>query len=155
MWRLLNLPTQQIAMHYMHAERHMGGSLVYAGSWAQSLLPSQITCANNWGNHLLRGVHPNQIVATATVGLFGTESQITDANVLLVSQITMGQRDDPAWHLARRGRLTANNFGSLLHAKIVTPLLLKRLLGEYDLPRVKAVQWGANNEAKQLKHLPI
>lgn len=39
MWRLLNLPTQQIAMHYMHAERHMGGSLVYAGSWAQSLLP--------------------------------------------------------------------------------------------------------------------
>lgn len=89
------------------------------------------------------------------MGLFGTESQITDANVLFVSRITMGQRDDPAWHLARRGRLTANNFGSLLHAKIVTPSLLKRLLGEYDLPRVKAVQWGANNEAKQLKHLPV
>lgn len=89
------------------------------------------------------------------MGLFGTESQITDANVLLVSRITMGQRDDPAWHLARRGRLTANNFGSLLHAKIVIPSLLKRLLGEYDLPRVKAVQWGAINEAKQLKDLPI
>ena len=79
------------------------------------------------------------------------KAKITEANVLLISQITVGQRDNPAWHLARRGRLTASNFGSVLHAKRVTPSLLKRLLGEYDLSRVKAVQWGVNNEAEAVK----
>ena len=63
----------------------------------------------------------------------------------------MGQRDNPAWHLARRGRLTSSNFGSILHATRVTPSLLKWLLGEYDLSRVKAVQWGVNNEAEAVK----
>ena len=33
----------------------------------------------------------------------------------------------------------------------MTPSLLKRLLGEYDLSRVKAVQWGVNNEAEAVK----
>ena len=68
------------------------------------------------------------------------KAKLTEADILLVSQITVGQRDNPTWHLARRGRLTASNFGSVLHAKRVTPSLLKRLLGEYDISRVKAVQ---------------
>ena len=63
----------------------------------------------------------------------------------------MGQRDNPAWHLARRGRLTASNFGSALQAKRVTPSFLKRLLGKYDLSRVKAKQWGVNNDEEALK----
>lgn len=79
------------------------------------------------------------------------KAKITEGDVLLVSQITVGQRDNPAWHLARRGRLTASNFGSVLRAKRVTPSLLKRLLGEYDLSRVKAIQWGVNNEAEAVK----
>lgn len=33
----------------------------------------------------------------------------------------------------------------------MTPSLLKRLLGEYDISRVKAVQWGVNNEAEAIK----
>ena len=68
-----------------------------------------------------------------------------------ISRVTVGQRDNPAWHLARRGRLTASNFGNVLKAKRVTPSLLKRLLGEYDLSRVKAVQWGVNNEEEAIK----
>jgi len=38
------------------------------------------------------------------------KAKITQANVLIVSQITVGQRDNPAWHLARRGRLTCKQF---------------------------------------------
>ena len=34
-----------------------------------------------------------------------------------VSALTTGQRDNPAWHLARKGRLTASNFGPVLKAK--------------------------------------
>lgn len=79
------------------------------------------------------------------------KAKITEANVLLISQLTVGKRDNPAWHLASRGRLTASNFGSVLHARRVTVSLLKRLLEKYDLPRVKAAQWGANNEAEAVK----
>jgi len=80
------------------------------------------------------------------------KAKITQANVLIVSQITVGQRDNPAWHLARWGRLTGRNFGSVLQAKRVNPSLLKRLLGECDLSsRVKAVQWGVSNEAEAVK----
>ena len=48
--------------------------------------------------------------------------------------------------LIRRGRLTASNFGYVLKAKRVTPSLIKRLLGEYDLSGVKAIAWGVSNE---------
>ena len=78
-------------------------------------------------------------------------SRILEEDILKISRITVGQRDNPAWHLARRGRLTASNFGSVLKAKRVTPSLLKRLLGGYDLSRVKAVQWGVNNEEEAIK----
>ena len=82
---------------------------------------------------------------------FVRRSRILEEDILKISRVTVGQRDNPAWHLARRGRLTASNFGSVLKAKRVTPSLLKRLLGEYDLSRVKAVQWGVNNEEEAIK----
>ena len=78
-------------------------------------------------------------------------SRILEEDILKISRITVGQCDNPAWHLARRGHLTASNFGSVMKAKRVTPSLLKRLLGEYDLSRVKAVQWGVNNEEEAIK----
>ena len=67
------------------------------------------------------------------------KAKVNEGDVVLVSEVTMGQRDNPAWHLARRGRLTASNFGSVLQAKRVTPSLLKRLLGEYDLSQHSGV----------------
>ena len=73
-------------------------------------------------------------------------SKLDVHKIARISQLTVGQRENPVWHLARRGRLTASNFGSVLKAKRVTPSLVKRLLGEYDLSRVKAVQLGVNNE---------
>ena len=78
-------------------------------------------------------------------------SKPDEHKIARISQLTVGQRDNPVWHLARRGRLTASNFGSVLKAKRVTPSLVKRLLGEYDLSRVKAVQWGVNNEKEAIK----
>ena len=78
-------------------------------------------------------------------------SRLQETDTLKISELTVGQRDNPAWFLARRGRLTASNFGSVLKAKRITPSLVKRLLGEYDLSRVKAVQWGVNNEEEAIK----
>ena len=68
-----------------------------------------------------------------------------------VSHLTTGQRDNPSWQMIRKSRLTASNFGSILSAKRVTPSLIERLLGEYDLTRVKAIQWGITNEPEALK----
>ncbi|XP_068685847.1 uncharacterized protein [Montipora foliosa] len=78
-------------------------------------------------------------------------SKLDVHKIARISQLTVGQRVNPVWHLARRGRLTASNFGSVLKAKRVTPSLVKRLLGEYDLSRVKAVQWGVNNEKEAIR----
>ena len=36
----------------------------------------------------------------------------------------------------------------------MTPSPLKPLLGEYNLSRVKTVQWGVDNEEKTTKHSP-
>ena len=71
--------------------------------------------------------------------------------MLKIREITVGQRDNPVWHSARRGHLTASNFGSVLKDKQVTSSLLKHLLGEYDLSRMKTVQWGVNNEEEAIK----
>lgn len=68
-----------------------------------------------------------------------------------VSRLTAGQKENPYWQIIRKGRLTASNFGCILNAKRVTPSLVKRLLGEYDLSKVKAVQWGVSNESEALK----
>ena len=46
-------------------------------------------------------------------------SRILEEDIL--KRITVGQRDNPAWHLARKGRLTASNFGSVLKAKELLP----------------------------------
>ena len=78
-------------------------------------------------------------------------AKITQEQIIEVSRLTTGQRDNPSWHMLRKGRLTASNFGSVLNAKRVTPSLIKRLLGEYDISRVKAVTWGVNNEKEALK----
>ena len=80
------------------------------------------------------------------------KAKIGTPAILNVASLTKGQRDNPLWHEARKGRLTASNFGCVLQSKRVTPSLIKRLLGEYDLSRVKAVQWGTNNEKEALKH---
>ena len=63
-------------------------------------------------------------------------SRLQETDSLKISELTVGQRDNPAWFLAKRGRLTACKFGSVLKAKRITPSLVKRLLGEYDLSRV-------------------
>ena len=83
------------------------------------------------------------------------QAKIPSEYILKISDITIGQRNNPTWHLTRRGRLTASNFGCVLRAKRVTQSLLKRLLGEYDLSGVKAVQWGVNNEQEALKAFTV
>ena len=59
-----------------------------------------------------------------------------------ISSLTVGQRNNPSWHLVRKGRLTANNSGTVINAKRVTLSLIKHLLGEYDISHVKAVARG-------------
>lgn len=89
--------------------------------------------------------------AALQLSYFMKEVKVTEAAVKEVSSITSGQRESPAWHQARKGRLTASNFGVVLKAKRATPSLIKRLLGEYDISRVRAVAWGVDNEAMAVK----
>ena len=79
-------------------------------------------------------------------------AKVHDVDIIeRISKITTGQRNNPAWNLARKGRLTASNFGAVLKAKRVTPSLIKRLLGDYDLSGVRAIAWGVDNEDMAVK----
>lgn len=44
--------------------------------------------------------------------------------VTQISSLIVGQRNNPSWHLVRKGCLTASTFSSLINAQRVTPSLL-------------------------------
>ena len=80
------------------------------------------------------------------VELFKASISICAEDLSKVSQLTIGQRDNPQWHVVRKGRLTASTFGSVLNAKQVTTSLLKQIVGAYNLSGVKSIAWGIANE---------
>ena len=61
-----------------------------------------------------------------------------------VSVLTTGQRNNPAWHLAR-------SLGAVLKAKRVSQTLAMHLLGDYDLSKVSAIVWGVDNKEMAIK----
>lgn len=73
--------------------------------------------------------------------------------VKAIHRTTIGQRNNLKWHEARRGRLTASNFGPVLKSKKLSKTLLSRVLNEtsQNLEGVKAVAWGIDHEADAIK----
>lgn len=75
--------------------------------------------------------------------------RITESQVQLVIENTLGQAKNENWLIARKNRITASNFGSILAAverNRFPPSLYKRLTDGYDLSSVLAVQWGKEHE---------
>ena len=77
--------------------------------------------------------------------------RISEDQRVAVNTATIGQRDNPSWQMLRKGRLTASNFGSVLNCKRVTVSLIKQILGQRDLSRVQAINWGIINENEAKK----
>ena len=77
--------------------------------------------------------------------------KITEEKREEVHDATLGQRENPTWHMLRKGRLTASNFGDVLNAKRATKSLLSKVLGEYDISGVHAITWGINNKAEGVR----
>ena len=77
--------------------------------------------------------------------------RISEDQRVAVNTATIGQRDNPSWQMKSKGRLTASNFGSVLKCKRVTVSLIKRILGQCDLSRVQAINWGIINENEAKK----
>ena len=73
--------------------------------------------------------------------------EITNEQRKAVHEISIGQGNTPVWHILCRECLTASNFGHVLNAKGITPSLIKRVLGQYDISRVKAI----SNEEEGIK----
>ncbi|KAA0717390.1 hypothetical protein E1301_Tti012156 [Triplophysa tibetana] len=64
-----------------------------------------------------------------------------------IQNATIGQRVNPQWHLFRRGRVTASNFGDVLMSNGATDNLLDRVLGNHpSLEGIPAICWGIENE---------
>ncbi|XP_043199633.1 uncharacterized protein LOC122369180 [Amphibalanus amphitrite] len=68
--------------------------------------------------------------------------------IALIERATKGQRTNPNWSRARKGRLTASNIGAVLVVRGRKPSasLLKTLTAGNFLGRVAAIQWGVTHE---------
>lgn len=70
-----------------------------------------------------------------SVGHQGSEAilaSMSEEERRAIQVATIGQRNNPNWHLFRHGRLTASNFGAVLRSKRVTASLLARVLCLYS-----------------------
>ncbi|XP_056602746.1 uncharacterized protein LOC130419795 [Triplophysa dalaica] len=64
---------------------------------------------------------------------------------------TIGQRDNPRWHLFRRGRVTASNFGTVLMSNNVKTRVDKVLGKQPSIEGIPAVDWGIENERQAVQ----
>ena len=79
----------------------MGGSLVYAGLSVQNLHPQPNYLYPPLKKSSIQGISSKAIGAQQQLDVLVRKAIITEVDVLQVSQTTVGQQDNPAWHLAR------------------------------------------------------
>ena len=79
--------------------------------------------------------------------------KVTPEEVMLVAEMTIGQRDNPLWMDARQWRITASNFGRIANRQTedYPPSLFKLLLGDYGCPTSHAIRWGIEHEDTAVK----
>jgi len=84
-----------------------------------------------------------------------SELVLSKEHIMAVETSTRQQHENPLWGHYRAGRLTASNFGAVIHcmqgSQKPTASLMKTLLGEYDASGAKPVQWGIVHEATALE----
>ena len=94
---------------------------------------------------------PGLAEAQSPVEFLMQQMAIDPASSCQVEEMTRGQADNPLWSVYRRGRLTASNFGPVVRClnsnRKPSQSLLHTLLGTKDLSKMRAVQWGKNNES--------
>ncbi|XP_031356789.1 uncharacterized protein LOC116180801 [Photinus pyralis] len=83
-----------------------------------------------------------------------SQCEVDQQKIQQVAEFTIGQHKNEGWMIARKMRLTASKFGTILSAckrDKYSPSLFKSLLEGYDLQKVLAVQWGRDHEETALK----
>ena len=72
-----------------------------------------------------------------------------------VEEATRGQRSNPLWSDARRGRVTASNFGRVLRSvtagRAPAASLLKSIHNMYSMSSAAAIDYGITHEATAIK----
>ena len=77
---------------------------------------------------------------------------VTPEEIVAIEELTRGQQENPAWGACRKGRITASNFGAVIRnmrskRRTASKSLLRKLMGEYDLSGMQAIQWGVTHES--------
>lgn len=79
--------------------------------------------------------------------------RVSKSEIDWVEEKTREQRKTVFWGMYRKGRITSSNFGVVIDAltkKCFSDSFWKRVMGEYDLDGVKAIQWGIDHEQDAL-----
>lgn len=90
---------------------------------------------------------PDLTTLKQTISAFKESLHLNDDQIREVEQATRDQRLSPRWYSERRFRITASNFGTILHRKESTPpdKLVIRLLQQKTFS-TPATQYGIANE---------
>ncbi|KAF5275336.1 hypothetical protein FQR65_LT16684 [Abscondita terminalis] len=95
-------------------------------------------------------------VAENKIDYFKAKCAISNEIIKETAKITTGQAQNEGWFLARKFRLTASNFGTVLACckrNRFPPSLFNSLLGAYTLDGVKSIQWGKTHEQNGIEFL--
>lgn len=101
-------------------------------------------------------LEPAYITSPDPINYILSRLEINVDGITAVEVATRGQRDNAAWGACRKGRLTASNFGVVLRHQASrsrgkpSKSLMKRVLCEYDLAGMKAIQWWINHESEAI-----
>lgn len=83
--------------------------------------------------------------------------RISQERIIDVALHTTGQRSNPLWFVVKEYRLTASNFGKILHCfkkkngEKPAASLLKNLAFPKNIANVRSIKWGIDHEAVAIK----
>lgn len=89
------------------------------------------------------------LMADDKINYLENKFKISSTTIMNIVHKTVGQHENELWLMVRRNRLTSSKFGIVLKAikrGKYPPSLFKSLVEGYTLDRVKAIQWGKENE---------
>ena len=80
------------------------------------------------------------------------------ADVRLIQNMSIGQRNNPLWLDARQWRVTSSNFGRVCNRQFQQSYptsLIKTVLGDYGTPHSAALQWGCDHERDAIQQYMV
>ena len=107
---------KEIEKRCIQNSEHMEISPAYVGCKALNQDIWGICKSQQWKNYFFSEEFLTLSTAAEQLEFVRRKLKVEREIVNQISSLTVGQRNNPSWHLVRKGRLTANNSGTVINA---------------------------------------